>query len=263
MKYDTEKGPKEYKITGGVPQDSVLGPLLWNIMYDVLLKVLLPTEIKLVAYADDVAVVIVAKHLDEINLAFEKAFERINQWMDPLQVEEQELTSQPYIRYMGVTIDARLNFKQHVEHVSAKASTLQCDAAKKGRWTYRLIPQIDVWLNLNHGEVNYYLTQMVSGHGCFRAYLHSIKRDDLLECTFCPAEPEDAEDVFFVCPRFNLQCDELEKILNQRIQPETLVEASCQHKLPGTLLARLLQKFSRTCVPLKEEEQAATRRKEE
>ncbi|GBP00325.1 Putative 115 kDa protein in type-1 retrotransposable element R1DM [Eumeta japonica] len=65
LKYDTEKGPKEYKITGGVPQGSVLGPLLWNIMYDGLLKVPLPTEVNFVAYADDIAVVIVAKQLDK------------------------------------------------------------------------------------------------------------------------------------------------------------------------------------------------------
>ncbi|GBP72841.1 hypothetical protein EVAR_40342_1 [Eumeta japonica] len=99
-------------------------------------KIPLLTEDKLVAYADDVAVVIVGKHLDEINLAFDKAFERINQWTDTvnlqfakhkneavlitsrkkveiikLQVGEQEITSQLYIRYLGVMIDARLNFK--------------------------------------------------------------------------------------------------------------------------------------------------------
>ncbi|GBP63021.1 hypothetical protein EVAR_43769_1 [Eumeta japonica] len=216
-----------------------------------------------------------------------------------LQVGEQEITSQPYIRYLGVMIDVRINFKQQVEHVSTKAiavraglarlmpnvggpkqskrlllssvvtsvltygislrvlakekqtlyqrkrsSTLsneelkeeewqnsicrwqlQWDAGKKGRWTHRLIPQIDVWLNRNHGEVNYYLTQMLSGHDCFRAYLHRFKRDDSPEYPSYPGKPEDAEHVFFVRPRFNLQRDQLEIILNQRIQPETLVQA--------------------------------------
>ncbi|GBP96286.1 Retrovirus-related Pol polyprotein from type-1 retrotransposable element R1 2 [Eumeta japonica] len=74
---------------------------------------------------------------------------------------------------------------------------LQWDVAKKGRWTHCLIRQIDVWLNRNHGEVNYYLTQMLLGHGCFRAYFHHFKRDDSSECPSCPGQPEDAEHVFF------------------------------------------------------------------
>lgn len=360
LRYNTKNGPREYHITGGVPQGSVLGPLLWNIMYDGLLRLPFPRSVKLVAYADDVAVVIVAKHLDEIKHVFGKTFEQINRWMDSmnlqlakqkieavlitsrkvvetitLKVGEQEITSQPYIRYLGVMLDARLNFKQQVEHVSAKASTVvasltrlmpniggpkqsrrlllssvvtsvltygisiwadaldtqesrrkagpvyrrgalrvasafrtvseeavfvisgilplkvlaeerrtlyrrkrsttlsaeelrteerrnsitrwqqQWDAAVKGRWTHCLIPRIDVWLNRSHGEVNYYLTQMLSGHGCFRAYLHRFKHDDSPECPSCPGVTEDAEHVFFVCPRFNPQRDKLESVFGQ------------------------------------------------
>ncbi|GBP22497.1 hypothetical protein EVAR_78675_1 [Eumeta japonica] len=71
---------------------------------------------------------------------------------------------------------------------------------------------------------------MPSVRGCFQAYLHRFKRDDSLECPSCPGEREDAEFVFFVCPRFNLQRDELKTILNQRIQPETLAEAMLSTK---------------------------------
>ncbi|CAB3252460.1 unnamed protein product [Arctia plantaginis] len=49
------------------------------------------------------------------------------------------------------------------------------DTSTKGRWTYRLISQVDVWVNRNHGGVNYYLTQMISGYGCYRAYLYKYK----------------------------------------------------------------------------------------
>ena len=54
--------------------------------------------------------------------------------------------------------------------------------ADKGRWTYRLIPHLDKWINRRHGSVNYYLTQMLSGHGCFRAYLYKHKYEDSPEC---------------------------------------------------------------------------------
>ncbi len=93
LKYDTNNGPKEYDITEGVPQGSVLGPLLWKVMYDGLLRLKLPISVKLVAYADDVPVVIVAKHLDEIRHMFDITLERVNRWMDTgnLQLAKQKI----------------------------------------------------------------------------------------------------------------------------------------------------------------------------
>ncbi|GBP78994.1 Putative 115 kDa protein in type-1 retrotransposable element R1DM [Eumeta japonica] len=87
LKYDTKNGPKEYDITGGVPQCSILGPLLWNIMYEIILRLNIPRCVKLVAYADDVAVVIVAKHLDEICRLFDITFEQVNRWMDTVNLQ--------------------------------------------------------------------------------------------------------------------------------------------------------------------------------
>ena len=36
-----------------------------------------------------------------------------------------------------------------------------------GRWTYDLIHDINIWLNRKHGELDFYMTQMISGHGVF------------------------------------------------------------------------------------------------
>ena len=94
----------------------------------------------------------------------------------------------------------------------------------KGRWTYRLIPHLDKWINRRHGSVHYYLPQMLSGHGCFRAYLYRHKYENFPECPACSGLEENAEDVFFACSRFNGYRCELEATLEQSMKPETLVE---------------------------------------
>ncbi|XP_031778424.1 uncharacterized protein LOC116416078 [Nasonia vitripennis] len=52
----------------------------------------------------------------------------------------------------------------------------------KGRCTHRLIPKIEDWIGRRNGEVNYYPTQFLTGHECFRAYLHRFKLDDRPNC---------------------------------------------------------------------------------
>lgn len=42
---------------------------------------------------------------------------------------------------------------------------------KTAAWTKCLIPSIREWIGRKHGEVAYFLIQMLTGHGCFTAYL--------------------------------------------------------------------------------------------
>ena len=137
LKYDTEEGPKEYRVIGGVLHGSVLGPLLWNIMYDGLLQLKLPRAVTLVAFADDVALVIVGKHLEDVSNPFNVFFKKYKEYIDYIRLElaehkteavlitgrkvvetitlrvgQYKITSQSAIRYLGVMIDTRLNFKQ-------------------------------------------------------------------------------------------------------------------------------------------------------
>lgn len=50
---DRDAVKTERLMSGGVSQGSVLGPLLWNITYDVVLRTDLPPDCNVICYADD------------------------------------------------------------------------------------------------------------------------------------------------------------------------------------------------------------------
>ena len=59
--YPTHEGEQKYVVMAGVPQGFAHGSLLWNILYDGVLRLLLPNGTILVDFADDIAIVSVAK----------------------------------------------------------------------------------------------------------------------------------------------------------------------------------------------------------
>lgn len=64
-----------------------------------------------------------------------------------------------------------------------------------------LLPDITPWVTRGHGEVSYWTTQMLTGHGCFQSYLHKIGRAISDDCMFC-GETDDPEHTLALCPRW-------------------------------------------------------------
>lgn len=58
MYYDRDERLCEREVKAGVPQESVLGPLLWDLAYDCVLRAALPPGATVVGYADDTIVVV-------------------------------------------------------------------------------------------------------------------------------------------------------------------------------------------------------------
>ena len=101
------------------------------------------------------------------------------------------------------------------------------DSAEKGRWTHRLIPNLSAWVNRKHGEVNFHLTQFLSGHGCFRKYLHRCGHATSPSCPACAEIEETPEHVVFGCPRFNVTRSTMLAISGADTGPDNIVQRMC------------------------------------
>ncbi|KAH8241712.1 hypothetical protein KR032_004502 [Drosophila birchii] len=98
------------------------------------------------------------------------------------------------------------------------------NGATTGRWTHRIIPELDPWINRRHGQVDYYTTQFLTGHGCFKAYMHRFGHEADPHCDVCGSTAtEDAEHTFFACPLFSSQRAAAEESTGCHLTPENIV----------------------------------------
>ena len=68
----------------------------------------------------------------------------------------------------------KVNAAKEARDIVLDAWQHEWDCAEKGRWTRRLIGQLRPWTERKHGEVNYYITHFLTGHGSFLACFYKI-----------------------------------------------------------------------------------------
>jgi len=104
--------------------------------------------------------------------------------------------------------------KREERSISIKTWQNRWDWSTKGRWTNRLILDIDRWLQ-RESVLTYHLTQALSGHGCFRHYLNFRNRADDDLCVYY-GEIDTAEHTIFYCMRWDDHRKDVVPFLNGR-----------------------------------------------
>jgi len=148
------------KLTRGCPQGSKFGPRLWNITMDPLLKRNLPTDTHIVAYADDIALLIAGNTRKDIIQRTEEALDTITEWANtrgltfskeksvivPLKggivpgftvrMGNQRIRSLDSTKYLGLFLGAGLTFEGHATHLLESSVDMfsRLKGIRKSKW---------------------------------------------------------------------------------------------------------------------------------
>ena len=113
--------------------------------------------------------------------------------------------------------------RAEAEHQAMLEWQARWDTTDKGAWTHRFIPSVDRWKERGHGSLHFHLTQALTGHGCFRAYLKRIGKLDDDMCPTCRRQ-ETVEHAVLHCNRMEDLRRQLEEEVPGPITPERLGE---------------------------------------
>lgn len=142
-------------ITCEVPQGSALIPTLWNAVYDDLLNINVPTGVKLIGFADDLAVIGAEHNGQLLQHLMNPVLSDIDRWMvtrglalahnkseaimltkklryvqPSLKIGGQTITIRKSLRYLGVILYTRMTYGEHVNKMASKAATSSATPGK-------------------------------------------------------------------------------------------------------------------------------------
>jgi hypothetical protein len=136
------------RLTRGCPQGSQLGPVLWKMSMDRALRLDRGGDIKVVAYADDIAVLVAGSFLGPVRRRAHGFLETLKGWASergltfstsktqvlPLKGDlkpdftvgfgEDTVDATSSVRYLGVLVDYKRNYWEHVRSVAGKSEGL-------------------------------------------------------------------------------------------------------------------------------------------
>jgi ribonuclease HI len=139
----------ERRVTKGCPQGSSCGPGFWNVLYNDLLNKKYSSHTKLIAFADDLAILTYGKTLSEAEAYANSDLAVIENWAwenkmrfnenkskamiiarkkgrEEIKIflNDRKLEQINAIKYLGIYFDRRLTFYKHIEQIADKSRAL-------------------------------------------------------------------------------------------------------------------------------------------
>lgn len=167
-------------VETGVPQGSVLVPALFSLYINDFPNIL--THSKAVSYADDTVIIFTGKTLSEIQPVINQELTRISSWFKAnkltinstkskyilftsrsknlneaslkLFIDNFELEQVYTIKYLGVTLDCHLNWKNHIKNVCSRLASV-CYVLLRARMYFQLSTLKVIYFSLFHCHLTY------------------------------------------------------------------------------------------------------------
>jgi hypothetical protein len=159
------------KVAGGCPQ-GVLSPLMWNLVVDRLLTATNDLGFSTFGYADDIVITIQGKFIHTVRDIMQQALNVVDKWakkeglnispqkpaivpftnrrklegLGPLILHGKELKMLGEVKYLGVILDSKLSWTQHLQKIIRKTQTTFAVVRRTcgNRWGLR--PSMVHWL---------------------------------------------------------------------------------------------------------------------
>lgn len=102
-----ETGVQKYLILRGVPQESVLELILWNVIYDNVLRFEIPNEAKTLGFADNIAIEVAAKILEEAEDNYNETIQIVKRWLLSVSLAIPEHTTEAVLNTTRKKIEVK------------------------------------------------------------------------------------------------------------------------------------------------------------